>query len=97
MQKKRVPVVETLRCGLALDGLRVRDRAGGNRTLMTSRPGDFKSPASTISPPPLLVWDDIIMSHNIRQISAQDVLSYTPDSKVECIVTNDTRHKEFEI
>jgi hypothetical protein len=43
------------------------------------------------------VWDDIIMSHNIRQISAQDVLSYTPDSKVECIVTNDTRHKEFEI
>ncbi len=43
MQKKRVSVVGMLVCGLALEVLLARDMAGGNRTLMTSRPGDFKS------------------------------------------------------
>lgn len=38
-----------------LTGALEESRAGGNRTLMTSRPGDFKSPASTVSPPPRTV------------------------------------------
>src|SRR5437762_7865828 len=40
-------------CKWALEGLLVRGGARGTRTLTALRPGDFKSPMSTISSSPL--------------------------------------------
>ena len=45
--------LERGRCGLALNGLVEGGGARGTRTLTALRPGDFKSPMSTISSSPL--------------------------------------------
>jgi hypothetical protein len=52
VHKKTVPVVETDLCELALGGLLIEVGREGIEPSRTHRPGDFKSPASTISPPP---------------------------------------------
>lgn len=52
MHKKTVSVVETDLYELALERLLIEVGREGIEPSRTHRPGDFKSPASTISPPP---------------------------------------------
>ena len=67
--QRTVSTTETVLCEPALDGLLIEVGREGIEPSRTHRPGDFKSPASTISPPPpvVLTCHDINILWRIRQ------------------------------